>query len=541
MWLQWGFKGWLELRFIGKPFIILPYFIRFRELCMKTASLPDLPFPLFSRTQVSALEQTAIQQQGIPGIQLMKRAGRACFECLLEHYPSPEKISVFCGSGNNAGDGYVLAALAASRKIPVEIVQIGHQDSLSEDAKAALEFARSASVPIVSESELGAGVIVDGLLGTGYQSGTLKPDYQRAIEQMNQSGLPILAIDVPSGLNVDSGAADAIAVQARHTVTFIGLKPGLLTGRGPALCGEIHFDSLGLDAAIIDESEAALTRLALANEIKALSLRDADAHKGAFGHVMVIGGDSGMGGAPLMAVEAASRVGAGLVSVATRPEHVAAILARRPEAMVSGVPSGQALEPLLERPSVLVVGPGMGRSAWSEQVLQQALKTGLPLVVDADALNIISEGRVMPKAHRDNWILTPHPGEAARLLGCSTADIQNDRMKAVTDIQKQYGGVCVLKGAGTLIAGPAGPLTLSDSGNAGMASGGMGDVLSGILGGLLAQHLELDSAARLGVGLHGAAGDRVASQSGQHGMLASDLVPAVHFIVNELLAEQNNA
>jgi NAD(P)H-hydrate epimerase len=358
---------------------------------------------------------------------------------------------------------------------------------------------------------------------------------------MNQSGLPILAIDVPSGLNVDSGAADTTAVKAKHTVTFIGLKPGLLTGRGPALCGEIHFDSLGLDAAITGESEAALTRLALANEIKALSLRDADAHKGAFGHVMVIGGDSGMGGAPLMAVEAASRVGAGLVSVATRPEHVAAILARRPEAMVSGVPSGQALEPLLERPSVLVVGPGMGRSAWSEQVLQQALKTGLPLVVDADALNIISEGRVMPKAHRDNWILTPHPGEAARLLGCSTADIQNDRMKAVSDIQKQYGGVCVLKGAGTLIAGPTGLLTLSDSGNAGMASGGMGDVLSGILGGLLAQHLELDSAARLGVGLHGAAGDRVASQSGQHGMLASDLVPAVHQIVNELLAEQNNA
>ncbi len=541
MWLHGWFKVWLELRFEGKPFIILTYFIRFREHCMKTAALSDLPFQLFSTSQVRAMEQLVIQQQGIPGIQLMKRAGRASFECLLKHHSKPEKITVFCGSGNNAGDGYVIAALAASRKIPVEIVQVGRQDALSEDAKAAFEFACSAQVPLVTEADLSAGVIVDGLLGTGYQSGALKPDYQNAIELMNQSGLPVLAIDVPSGLSADTGAADTVAVKAEHTVTFIGLKAGLLTGRGPALCGELHFDSLGLDEALINESEFALSRLSLTQAIKALKLRDADAHKGAFGHVMVIGGDSGMGGAPLMAVEAASRVGAGLVSVATRPEHVAAILARRPEAMVSGVPSGQALEPLLERPSVLVVGPGMGRSAWSEQVLQQALKTGLPLVVDADALNILSEGRVMPKAHRDNWILTPHPGEAARLLGCSTTDIQNDRIKAVTDIQKRYGGVCVLKGAGTLIAGSEGVLTLSDGGNAGMASGGMGDVLSGILGGLLAQHLNLDSAACLGVGLHGAAGDRVAAQSGQHGMLASDLVPAVHAIVNELLSGRSNA
>jgi len=280
-------------------------------------------------------------------------------------------------------------------------------------------------------------------------------------------------------------------------------------------------------------AEVSSLNLELSSQL--LSPREADAHKGNFGHVMIIGGDVGMGGAPLMAVEAAARVGAGLVSVATRPEHVAAILARRPEAMVSGVPSGQALEPLLERPSVLVVGPGMGRSAWSEQMLQQALKTDLPLVLDADALNIISEGRLSTGGKRKNWILTPHPGEAARLLGCNTKEVQADRFAAVEALQKRYGGVVVLKGAGTLIAASNKGIKLSSAGNPGMASGGMGDVLSGILGGLLAQGLTEAEAAEFGVSLHGAAADKVAAEKGAHGMLATDLVPALHSLMNELI------
>ena len=259
--------------------------------------------------------------------------------------------------------------------------------------------------------------------------------------------------------------------------------------------------------------------------------RERTAHKGMFGHVMIIGGDKGMGGAVAMAAEASARTGAGLTSAATRPEHVAAILARRPEIMVTGVSSGQELEPLLARPSLLVVGPGLGRSAWSEQMLQQATLCGLPLVLDADGLNILAAGRVVRESKRDSRILTPHPAEAARLLGVTTADIQQDRTAAAQALQERYGGVIVLKGAGTLVCGLEGTVDICMGGNPGMASGGMGDVLSGIIGSLLAQGLALFDAARLGVCLHAEAAD-IAAKQGERGLLASDLIAQLPKLVN---------
>ena len=259
--------------------------------------------------------------------------------------------------------------------------------------------------------------------------------------------------------------------------------------------------------------------------------RERIAHKGMFGHVLVIGGDKGMGGAVALAAEAAARTGAGLTSAATQPAHVAAILARRPEIMVTGVTSGQELEPLLARPSLLVVGPGLGRSAWSEQMLQQATLCGLPLVLDADGLNMLAAGRVVRESKRDNWILTPHPAEAARLLGITTADIQQDRVAAVQTLQQRYGGVIVLKGAGTLMCGVDGTVSICMGGNPGMASGGMGDVLSGIIGSLLAQGLELLDAAKLGVCLHAEAAD-IAAKQGERGLLASDLLAQLQPLVN---------
>jgi len=505
---------------------------------METSATFTLPRHLYTADQVRELDRIAIETQGIPGVQLMKRAGRVAFEAMLQAFPDLASVSVFCGSGNNAGDGYVVAALAAQRKIDVSVVQVGDALKLGPDAKAAHDYAKAEGVNFVAWNEditLDADVVVDALLGTGFNTGQIEGKFKAAIEKINSSAKPTLSVDLPSGLCADTGAVNDIAVKASLTVTFIGVKRGLLTGRGPALCGVLQFDNLQVDESLQSLVTAEVSSLNLALSSQALSPREADAHKGDFGHVMVIGGDVGMGGAPLMAVEAAARVGAGLVSVATRPEHVAAILARRPEAMVSGVPSGQALEPLLERPSVLVVGPGMGRSAWSEQMLQQALKTGLPLVLDADALNIISEGRLSTGGKRKNWILTPHPGEAARLLGCSTKEVQADRFAAVEALQKRYGGVVVLKGAGTLVAGSSKGVKLSAAGNPGMASGGMGDVLSGILGGLLAQGLTETEAAEFGVNLHGAAADKVAAEKGAHGMLATDLVPVLHTLMNELI------
>ncbi len=484
------------------------------------------PTALYTAEQVRALDKAAIDG-GIPGAQLMKRAGRAAFAALLQRFPDPGHITVYCGSGNNAGDGYVVAGLAAQRRLPVSVVQVGDPGKLRADARRAWEFAVQEGVPMapLDDSAPQPGVLVDGLLGTGLK-GAVAGDYQRAIEQINASGQPVLALDIPSGLQADTGAVAEVAVQARVTVTFIGCKRGLLTGRGPALTGELVFTDLQVPADCYQGVTAAVERLSLADCLAALPPRAADAHKGDFGHVMVIGGDTGYGGAALMAAEAAARTGAGLVSVATRPEHIPAILARRPEVMACGVTSGQELEPWLARPGVLVVGPGLGTSPWSEQMLQQAVKTGLPLILDADALNILAAGRVVAAGtRRDSWLLTPHPGEAARLLGCRTAEVQADRFAAVAALQQRYGGGVILKGAGSLVAAGDGSLGLVGDGNPGMASGGMGDVLSGVLGALLAQGLALPAAARLGACLHAVAADRAAGRHGQRSLLATDLLP----------------
>lgn len=496
---------------------------------MKISTRDNLPLTenIYASAEIRQLEQAAIAG-GIPGILLMKRAGRAAFELLLERFPAPELITVYCGAGNNAGDGFVLAALAAQRGLAVQVIQVGAVDKIAGDARQAYEFAlqeRVAMQPFGATVMPTRGVIVDALLGIGL-TGEPKDRFAAAIAQINSARLPVLALDVPSGLNADSGAVPGVAVHALMTITFIGLKRGLLSGRGPAVCGEVHLTGLDIPAEIYHQRAPLAQRLMLEDLLQRLSPRMADAHKGDFGHVMVIGGDTGYGGAALMAAEAAARTGAGLVSIATRPEHIPAILARRPEVMACGVISGQELEPWLARPTVLVVGPGLGRSPWSEQMLQQAVKSGLPMILDADALNILAAGRVVHAGtKRENWLLTPHPGEAARLLGVNTADVQADRYAFVQAIQQRYGGAVILKGAGSLVASKNGLPGVVVEGNPGMATGGMGDVQSGILGGLLAQGLSLGDAARLGACLHAAAADLAADEVGQRSLLATDLIP----------------
>lgn len=485
---------------------------------------------LYSIRQAYALDAAAIAA-GTPGILLMKRAGRAAFNLLKTHFSASlgAGITVYCGSGNNAGDGYILAGLAASQAIPVRIVQVGNITGLSTEARQAYDFAVQERVSILPLDEIipTGGVIVDALLGLGLR-GSLRPDYQRAIRQINDATLPVLALDVPSGLNADTGHVPEACVQASLAITFIGLKQGLVTGRGPAMAGEIVLESLDIDPAVFEAVTPDARCLQFFDQSRLLTARAIDAHKGDFGHVMIIGGDTGYGGAALMAAEAAARTGAGLVSLATRPEHIGAMLARRPEVMAFGVVSGQELEPLLARPTVLVVGPGLGRSPWSEQMLQQAMTSGLPMIVDADALNIIAAGRVVPEGTlRKNWLLTPHPGEAARLLGCQTADIQQDRFSHATALQQRYGGTVILKGAGSLVVDAQGNTGVVTAGNPGMATGGMGDILSGLLGGLLAQGISLADTARLGASLHAEAADLAAAETGERSLLATDLLPWV--------------
>ncbi len=488
---------------------------------------------VYTTEQISILDKSFIAS-GVPSIQLMKRAAEAVFDLLQRDYANLP-VRIFCGGGNNAGDGYLLAGLLAQRKCLVDIVQIVPTEKLKNDALVAYQFAKENGVDFYSfnaQPEMKTGVLVDALLGIGAK-GAPRVEFAKAIEWMNQSGLPIVALDLPSGLDADTGRVEGAVVYAAKTISFIALKTGLLTARGPAVCGELMLADLHIPDELLNQENADVEIIQLKKALEFLKPRKADAHKGDFGHVMIIGGDIGYGGAALMAAEAAARTGAGLVSLATRPEHIAASLVRCPEIMARGVVSGQELEPLLSRPSVLVVGPGLGRSPWSEQMLQQAVKSGLPMVLDADALNILSEGRVVPAGVKGKWLLTPHPAEAARLLGKTTAEIQFDRFQSIKELRQRYDASIILKGAGSLVSGHSGTIGLVTAGNPGMATGGMGDVLSGILGGLLAQGLSMESAAKLGAVLHATAADKAAEIFGQSSLMATDLIPQLCHIIRD--------
>ena len=481
---------------------------------------------LYTAAQTRALDRCAIEQHGIPGITLMSRAAQAAFRHLMSAWPDPVCLQVLCGSGNNAGDGFLIADLAHKRGIDVRILLVGASARITGDAQIALAQAVANGVKVEPYHDgvlIPEGVVVDALLGTGL-SGEVRENYRQAIEAVNGLAVPVVAVDIPSGICADTGRVLGCAVRADLTVTFIGLKRGLFCLSAPDYTGDIIFSDLAVPMAVYDEVNAECQRAELEPLLELLPMRPATAHKGMYGSVLVIGGDLGFGGAVAMAVEGALRSGAGLVRAATRAEHVGTIITRTPEAMAIGVESAADIQPLLEACDVVVIGPGLGVGEWSRHLLQLALAADKPMVVDADALNLLAEEADAPQ-HRDNWLLTPHPGEAARLLSCSSAEVQSDRFAAARDLQARYGGVGVLKGNGTLVAS-AQHCLLCDYGNPGMASGGMGDVLSGILGALIAQGLSLEAAAALGVCLHGAAAD-LAAANGQRGMLATDLLPYV--------------
>ena len=486
---------------------------------------------LYTAAQTRALDQCAICEHNIPGITLMARAADAALRYLLEVWPEPERLQVICGTGNNGGDGFLMADLAYKRGINVTVFQLGDPKKMVGDAALAMQQAQLNGVEIVPfERDLlmPEGVVVDAMLGTGL-GGEVRGVFVDAIAAINASGAPVVAVDIPSGLCADTGSVLGSAVVADLTVTFVGLKRGLFTLQGPEHSGAVQFSDLAVFPEVYAAVPAHCARLALEPLLERLPPRSASAHKGFFGNVLVVGGDYGFAGAAAMAAESALRCGAGLVQVATRPEHVSAVVARTPEVMPRGVASGDEFLAMAEAADVLVVGPGLGQSPWSIELLRLSLTCGKPLVLDADALNVLAAGTLGKMAAVSNWVLTPHPGEAARLLGCSTGQVQADRFASVSALQQRYGGVVILKGNGSLITG-GGHILLSDYGNPGMASGGMGDVLSGVIGALLAQHLPPLEAAALGVCLHGAAAD-IAAQEGQRGLVATDLIPKMRSIL----------
>jgi NAD(P)H-hydrate epimerase len=486
---------------------------------------------LYTAAQTRALDDCAIHKHNIPGITLMARAAEAAFSYLLEVWPEPEYVQVLCGTGNNGGDGFLIADLAHKRGIRVTVFQLGDVGKIKGDALLARQQAQANGVNIVPFKKgalMAEGVIVDAMLGTGL-GGDVRGDTVDAINAINTSGAPVLAVDIPSGLCADTGRVLGAAVRADLTITFIGLKRGLFTLQAPDYTGAVQFTDLAVPPEVYAAMPADCALLELEALLERLPPRPATAHKGLFGNVLVVGGDYGFAGAAVMAAETALRCGAGLVQVATRPEHISAVIARMPELMPRGVNSTADLVPMLDSADVVIVGPGLGQSPWSTELLRQSLAAGKPVVIDADALNLLASGVLGEIDPVSNWVLTPHPGEAARLLNSSSAEVQADRFAAASDLQRRYGGVVVLKGNGSLIAG-GGDLLLSDYGNPGMASGGMGDVLSGVIGGLLAQHLPALEAAALGVCLHGAAAD-IAAQEGERGLIATDLIPSIRALL----------
>ena len=471
------------------------------------------PGRVYTAAEVRQLDRTAIETHGIPGISLMRRAGRAAFETLRRRWPDCRAITVACGSGNNAGDGYIVAGMAVEAGIDTQLLQVGDPSRLKGDAATARDWAADVGVPPGDASlDVAGGVVVDALLGTG-ATGELRPQYRAAIDAINAAGRPVLAIDLPSGISADSGATLGAAVRADVTVTFIGEKLGLHTGQGVDHAGEIVFDALGVPAGIYD----AVPGIPVLSPPPP-SERPRSGHKNQFGHVLVIGGERGMGGATLLAGEAALRTGCGLVSILTRPEHRAPILARMPELMVRGVSEGDDISDLLDACTVVAVGPGLGRGPWGEQLLDEALSAGKPAVIDADGLNLIAyRGLRVPALS----ILTPHPGEAARLLGGATV---SDRPAAARELSARFGNVVVIKGAGTLVAKSGEVVGICTAGNPGLATAGSGDVLTGIIAGLLAQGRDIQTAAEAGVSLHAAAGDLAADRRAPQPIVASDII-----------------
>jgi ADP-dependent NAD(P)H-hydrate dehydratase / NAD(P)H-hydrate epimerase len=494
------------------------------------AHMRSMPRELWTAAQVRELDRRAIEGHGIAGRELMERAGAAALDALLRHWPLSRAVTVVCGAGNNAGDGYVVARLAQRAGLSVRVLALADPDKLAGDAARACGDFREQGGAIGhwdgTGDPGGDGPIVDALLGTGLDR-ELAGAFGAAVESINATARPVVALDIPTGLHADTGRVMGQAVQAALTVSFIGLKLGLFTGRGPAVAGRIMFAGLDVPVAVARGLEPAARRLDTMVLRDWLPPRQRDAHKGHFGHVLVLGGDEGMGGAARLAGEAALRAGAGLVSVATRPQHVGAILAARPELMCHGIGAPGLLTGLLARATVVAAGPGLGRADWGRSLLEATLASGLPMVLDADALNLLAEA---PR-RSDLWVLTPHPGEAGRLLGSNAASVEADRPAAARALRARYGGVVILKGAGTLVCGAGKSLWLCDRGNPGMASGGMGDVLTGLVAGLAAQCGDLERAACAAVLVHALAADDGASR-GERGLIATDLLAAVRTWVN---------
>lgn len=482
--------------------------------------------------------------------ELMTRAAQALLDFIHLNYPQAAHITILCGAGNNAGDGYVLSRLAALHdrepQLKVNLISIFDVEHLAGDAHLAyLDWLEcGGEVNTIMESHFSAtDVVVDALIGTGLNR-ELEDEWYDAVAQINLSAKPVISIGIPSGLDANTGSTYGIAVQANYTIAFIGQNMGMYTAEARYYCGQIHFASLGVPEDLYDSVEPSATLMEWAQVSKLLPHRSLVSHKGDHGHLLIISEDYGMAGACSIAGEAALRAGAGLVSIATHLDNVNAIISARPELMVHGVEKGEDLGKLLNNATAIAIDPGLGTSQWGISLLDRVIKflksqpdyntreTGekIHCVIDADALNIMAKHNIV--IQNKNIIYTPHFGEACRLLKLKTLSPSEttDRFEMIKQLKEKYYGLFVLKGAGTLID-INNEISVCPYDNQGMASAGMGDCLTGIIGSLLAQKLSVRDAVKVAVCLHAKAGDHVAKE-GRNGMIVSDLFPKIRSLLN---------
>lgn len=486
---------------------------------------------LYLRDQVYRLDQKAMSLDAQSSLQLMFKAASAVWKAILQRWPETQHILVLAGSGNNGGDAFALANIARQQGYAVTLMSMGdlHRQSAESLHYHQLWLAAGGEITAWSGECPPCDLIVDGLLGIGLNK-TLDNHWQSLITMINTQPVPRVCIDIPSGLNADTGVAMPCAIKADLTVSFIAAKLGCWLADGPDHCGERLFDSLGISSTALN-SETPVCKAMHHHNIELPPRRSANSHKNQFGHVLVVGGARGMSGAVRLAGMAALRAGAGLVSVCVHPDNYLALAAADPELMV-GV--WDELDHLMARATVIIVGPGLGQSETSGRLLNKLSRCRLPILVDADALH----ADFLDSLQSDKIVITPHPGEAARLLSSLPALVQQDRLHSVQQLASRFKASCVLKGSGTLVGQSEQALSICINGHPGMATAGSGDVLSGLIGALLGQGLEPLQAARSGVYVHALAAEHFAREQVAEGLISSDIVQRIPFVIAELLHYQ---
>ena len=497
---------------------------------------------LVSAAQMRELDRLTIEKYGTPGHVLMERAGSGATQALLDFFEQrPKRVIVVAGRGNNGGDGFVMARLLKKQGIACEVILAAKKREVRGDARRNLqaflrlrgrveEITALEQVPAAEKRLERCDVIVDALLGTGLNT-AVRGIQAALIASMNARDVPIVSVDIPSGLHADSGQPVGCAVEAALTVTFGYPKLGQVLYPGTAQVGQLACVDIGIAPQALAEVAPQLTRREVGGQIRA---RHPESHKGDFGHLLVLAGARGKSGAAVLSASAALRTGSGLVTLAGPQGLIPIFSSVLLEAMTAPQPeradgslklNARVLSQALHGKSAVVFGPGIGVSAETKRMARWLLKNSqVPLLIDADGLNCVASQVAMLKTARVPVVLTPHPGEMSRLTALSTSDIQARRLEVARQFATRHGCYLVLKGARSIIAAPDGRAWINPTGNPGMASGGMGDVLSGIIGGLLAQGYAPDEACCLGVFLHGAAADTFAHQHGQAGLLARDVI-----------------